>query len=111
MDRLPEIGKFYDCYDDGKISESRRYQVKITNVIHFKDANEKIIEKWKKCVNKNNELFAKETDYFILADSYEQGKDNITKSIFARTLDKKDWFSFGLDCDSNLWNNGLLLQD
>lgn len=35
MRKLPEIGKFYDCYDDGKIHESRKYKVKIISIIPF----------------------------------------------------------------------------
>ena len=36
---LPEIGKTYNCFDDGKIRESRMYQVTIDEIIPFEKAD------------------------------------------------------------------------
>ncbi len=44
MKEIPKISKTYNCYDDGKVRESRKYEVTITNVIPFKKAN---IEQYK----------------------------------------------------------------
>lgn len=44
--KLPEIGKFYDCYDDGKIHDSRKYLVRITNIIPFSEISSEILKKW-----------------------------------------------------------------
>ena len=82
--KLPEIGKFYDCYDDGKIHDSRKWE-------EYKEGYD-----W---------LFAKETDYFIIANSYERGEFCLSESIFVRTNDG-EWFSMG-----DLWNSGLLIVE
>lgn len=37
MKQIPQIGKRYNCFDDGKISYSRLYQVLITDVLKFDD--------------------------------------------------------------------------
>lgn len=104
MDKLPVIGQMYDCYDDGKIRESRRYKVKITKIIPYKDADETTVSRWMKAVDEGPWLFATCTDYFVFAESYEQ-KDTITESLFVRTLDGR-WFSTGCYFDS-----GLLIVD
>ena len=71
MEKLPELYKEYDCYDDGKITETRKYKVKITDIIPFKEANEDLIKAWKIAVEQYDWLFSKETDYFVFAVSYE----------------------------------------
>lgn len=38
---LPEIGKEYHIFDDGKIRESRHYMCKIIEIIPFKDCKDK----------------------------------------------------------------------
>lgn len=105
MRKLPEIGKFYYCYDDGKIHDSRKYLVRITNIIPFSKISSEILKKWEEYKEEYDWLFAKETDYFITADSYERGEDNISESIFVRT-NYGEWFSMG-----NLWNSGLLIVE
>jgi hypothetical protein len=47
MRKLPEIGKFYDCYDDGKIHDSRKYLVRITNIIPFSEISSEILKNGK----------------------------------------------------------------
>ena len=42
--KLPELYKKYDCYDDGKITESRKYQVLITDIIPFNKADKDLVE-------------------------------------------------------------------
>ncbi len=44
MKNIPEIGKTYNCFDDGKISKSRMYQVTITEIIPFEKADNKLLE-------------------------------------------------------------------
>lgn len=90
--KLPELYKEYDCYDDGKISESRRYKVLITNMIPFKEANPELVRAWHNAVIDHDRLYAKETDYFIFAVSYEQWYPQV--EIFVRTKDG-GWFGLG----------------
>ena len=96
---LPEIGKTYNCFDDGKIRESRMYQVTITEIIPFKDADENLINIWEEEGVPCDWLFDK-TDYFIKFKSTES-KDE-PNGVFART--KNGWW-FGL---GNYWNSGRL---
>lgn len=90
--KLPELYKKYDCYDDGKITESRKYQVLITDIIPFEEADEDLIEAWKIAIIDYYWLYATETDYFIFAISYEWWYPQV--EIFARTIDG-DWFGLG----------------
>lgn len=106
MRKLPEIGKFYDCYDDGKIHESRKYKVKITNIISFKKASYDLLTQWERAKNHYYWIFARETDYFIIGNSYEREDEGIiSKSIFVRTIDG-EWYSIG-----DYWDNGLLIVE
>ena len=90
--KLPELYKKYDCYDDGKITESRKYQVLITDIIPFDKADEELIKEWHTQVLECHWLFAQETDYFIFAVSYEQWCPKV--EIFVRTTDG-GWFGLG----------------
>ena len=92
MEELPIIGQEYDCYDDGKMWESRRYKVVIKEIIPIKDANCDLVNQWiyaKKC---SDWLFAARTDYLIVADDYE--REVVTTQVFARTIDG-GWFGIG----------------
>lgn len=99
MKNLPEIGKIYNCFDDGKIRESRMYQITITKIIPFEKASKKILKIWQEEGLSSYWLF-KETDYFIKFTSTES-KDE-PNGIFARTKDG-GWFGLG-----NYWNSGRL---
>jgi len=100
-----ELNKTYDYFDDGKIKESRRMSVKITEIIPFDEIDEKTLLIWKEEVEECDWLFAKQTDYFVKGDL--ELIDNKTKSIvFVRTLNV-GWFSLGwwggrLDIDGSL---------
>lgn len=39
-EELPIVGKTYYCYDDGKITYSRQYKVKITDITPYKKASD-----------------------------------------------------------------------
>lgn len=103
MDKLPELYKEYDCYDDGKMSESRRYKVKIVNIIPFKDADPELVRTWHNTVIDHDWLYAEETDYFIYAVSYEWWFPQV--EIFARTKNG-GWFGLGQwDQYEQYWNS------
>ena len=99
MKNLPEIGKTYNCFDDGKIRKSRMYQVVITKIIPFEKASKKILKIWQEEGLNCDWLFDK-TDYFIKFTSTES-KDE-PNGIFARTKNG-GWFGLG-----NYWNSGRL---
>ena len=96
---LPEIGKTYNCFDDGKISKSRMYQVTIDEIIPFEKANNELLQLWKEEGIPSYWLFEK-TDYFIKFTSNEN--EEYPNGVFART---KDGGRFGL---GNWWNSGRL---
>ena len=99
MKNLPEIGKTYNCFDDGKISESRMYQVTITEIVPFDKADGELLELWEEEGISSYWLFDK-TDYFVKFTSTEF-KDE-PNGVFARTKDG-GWFGLG-----NYWNSGRL---
>ena len=107
---LPEIGKTYNYFDDGKITESRRESVLITDIIPFDKISKKILSSWKCEMKQCDWLYAQKTDYFIRAH-FNSCKDILKDIYFVRTIDG-DWFSLGwwagrLDVDGSL-NNMLL---
>lgn len=109
--KLPELYKKYDCYDDGIITESRKYQILITDIIPFNKADKKLIESWRNEICNFPNLFSTETDYFIFAVSYEQWCPKV--EIFVRTKDG-GWFGLGEwdDCNeyfNSYWCSGRLI--
>jgi hypothetical protein len=100
---LPEIGKTYNCFDDGKISESRRYEVTIMEIIPFKEIDKDTLEQWNEEVKTCDWLYDVKTDYFIKAWN---GADIET---FVRTKDK-GWFSMGFMCSGRLDIDGSLTE-
>ena len=96
---LPEIGRTYNCFDDGKITESRMYQVTIDEIIPFEKADNELLELWEEEGLPSYWLFDK-TDYFIKFTSNEF-KDE-PNGVFARTKGG-GWFGLG-----NYWNSGRL---
>ncbi len=100
-----EIGKTYNCFHDGKIRESRRRSVIITDIIHFDKINEETLLLWKEEVKDCHWLYAKETDYFVFGE-LKDVEENDEAVIFVRTTNN-GWFSLGfwagrLDIDGKL---------
>ena len=98
MKNLPEIGETYNCFDDGKISRDRMYQVTITEIIPFEEAEQELIDLWKRKAE-NSWIFSK-TDYFIRFKSTEAEAEPY--GVFARTK-SGGWFGLG-----SWWNAGRL---
>lgn len=104
---VPEVGKEYHIFDDGKIRESRHYLATIKNIIPFNKIDKKIKFAWKKEVKDHYWLFAEETDYFIVAQS-DYDKNDL---YFVRTKDggwfsidyPNDWMGARLDIDGSLY--------
>ena len=88
-----KVGKTYDYFDDGKISESRRMPVTITEIIPFDKIDEETLKSWKEEVIEIDWVYNPITDYFIKGTIKEDGLDDID-IIFVRTLEN-DWFSMG----------------
>lgn len=93
MTDVPIIGKIYDYFDDGKIRESRRSPVIITEVIPFENINNHTKKFWKREVKECPWLYANTTDYFVkgIITNHDKSTENV---IFVRTI-KNEWFSLG----------------
>lgn len=106
--KVPEINKIYNCFDDGKISISRLYEVEIKEIIPFIEIDKDTLKQWDKEVKQCYWLYSKETDYFIKGD-LKLSDNEIEKVIFVRTLKHNyGWFSLGywagrLDIDGSLY--------
>ena len=101
LQQVPEVGKEYHTFDDGKIKPSRHSVVKIIDVIPFKEAEDDILKEWCKNVAECYWLYAYETDYIIKAEYVDE------TAYFVRTKDG-GWFSLGwfgarLDSDGSLY--------
>jgi len=95
---IPELNKTYNVFDDGKVRESRRYEVIIEEIIPFSEIDKETLLFWKEEVKECYWLYREDTDFFIKTTENE---------IFVRT--KNDgWFSMGflnsgrLDIDGSL---------
>ena len=103
MKEIPKVNKTYNCFDDGKITNSRLYTVDVKEVIPFNKIDDDTHKNWLEEVNSCYWLYAKETDYFIKTDNGEDGE-----AVFVRTKGG-GWFSIGgfmnsgrLDVDGKL---------
>lgn len=104
-----KVGQTYDYFDDGKIRESRRHKVFITDVIPFSEIDDVTLYEWRSGVVGvvgYEQLFANFTDYFVKG---VEEVDN-TELIFVRTIDG-GWFSFNnYRWDGRLDIDGSLLE-
>ncbi len=102
---IPEVGKEYHIFDDGKIKPSRHSITTIAEVVpfdEFKDKNSDMLEIWYEEVKECHWLFTPDTDYFVKG-TFEDDDD----MWFVRTTDG-GWFSLGffgsrLDIDGSLY--------
>lgn len=112
-DMLPQKGKKYYCYDDGKVSYGRQYEVLITDVIPWNDAAEELQHLCNQAIKQDPDLYKCNQDYIVIGVSYEQYLPTI--EIFLETK-YNGWFGIG-DYNKkeqtfiNYWNSGLLDVD
>lgn len=100
---LPNIGKEYNAYDDGKITPSREYKVRVLNILKYRQLPRDIRKKWKELVKLEYWLYSPSSDYFVEALNLKTGE----KQYFARTFGN-GWFGLeGIYC-GNLDVDGSL---
>ena len=110
---LPELGKRYHFFEDGKSGPSRHYIIEITNIVPFEAVTDgELLDVYDTEVKECDFLYAPQTDYFIygrkvLSNSILDMEDEF---IFIRTY-YGGWFSFGhlfedgqLDVDNSKYN-------
>lgn len=87
--RVPEVGKEYHIFDDGKIRPTRHYMCKIIEIIPFIECkDQELLDAWKNEMEECDWLFSPETDYFVKAIStFDENP-----LYFVRTLNG-GWFS------------------
>lgn len=111
---VPEVGKFYHFWDDGKIGLSRHYIAKVEKIIPFKEAENivfqfedgpaSLLQLWKDEVEGAKWLYNQETDFFIECSIPKYDKDLI---YFVRDIDN-GWFSINT---TSWWQTGRLNID
>lgn len=104
---LPEVGKRYHFFEDGKSGPSRHFIIEITNIVPFEDITDgELLDAYDAEVDECDFLYAPETDYFIYGRKIlEDNTLDEEDFIFIRT-DYGGWFSFG-----HLFDDGLLDVD
>ena len=129
MDNVPEVGKKYHFFDDGKISPSRHYIAQVEQIIDMKEARRRYAERytkpgflrqlsviWEEIKNQRDWIFAKETDYLVLCSIEGYSEHWIW---FARTKNS-GWFSLDihsgletgeLDVDGSIYEDAKNLFD
>lgn len=104
---IPEIGKIYAFFDDGKTGLSRRYKATVLDIIPSNVVEEKMPELfsgWKENLNEADFLYAPITDFFIKCSIPKYDDDFV---YFVR--DKSDeWFSIDYP---HGWMSGVLDVD
>jgi hypothetical protein len=86
---VPEVGKEYHIFDDGKISINRHYTAKVLEVIPFAGCEDlELITAWSENIGEVPWLYAENTDYFVKAVS----SFDVDNLYFVRTVDG-GWFS------------------
>lgn len=110
---IPEKFKYYNCYDDGKTTHSRQYEVLITDIIPREEAYEELLHYCYLALEGYSELYDSNYDTIVIGVSYEEPIPKI--EIFLPTRDDK-WMGIGEyeeDSDSlnSYWCSGVLDVD
>lgn len=100
-----EVGKTYNVFDDGKIRESRRHEVTITEIVPYAEIDLQTLIEWRDECRLCPWLYKMGTDYFVFGTQKLSPKDT-ERVVFVRSKDDR-WFSMGwwagvLDVDGNL---------
>ena len=110
MKPIPEVNKIYHAYDDGKLRSSRQYEVKVTEVIPFNNADKEVIDSWELELDGYDYSLSKETDYFIKAVAIDEKMNpKGTQEIYVRSI-SSGWLSLGFMYCSELDVDGELTE-
>ena len=110
MKQVPEVGKKYHCFDDGKIRFSRHFIIQVDEVLGyqaFKKKYPKEFERYVEEVKRCYWLYSTHSDKFIITHKGE----NDELGVYVRTK-QGGWFGAGtwwnsavLDVTGELWDN------
>lgn len=106
---IPEVGKKYHCFDDGKIKFSRHFIIQVDEVLghqQFRKKYPKEFELYRKAVKGYYWLYSTHSDKFIITHKGE----NDEFGVYVRTK-QGGWFGIGehwnsatLDVTGELWD-------
>ena len=109
MKPVPEVGKKYHCFDDGKIRFSRHFIIQVDEVlgyIQFKKKYPKEFERYVEEVKRCYWLYSTHSDKFVITHKGE----NDELGVYVRTK-QGGWFGIGswfnsaeLDSTGELWD-------
>ena len=107
---VPEVGKRYHCFDDGKIRFSRHFIIQVDEVlgfIQFRKKYPKLFEQYTEAVKQSYWLYSTHSDKFVITHKGE----NDELGVYVRTK-QGGWFGAGnwwnsatLDVTGELWDN------
>lgn len=110
MEPVPEVGKKYHCFDDGKIRFSRHFIIQVDEVLGFmafKKKYPKLFEQYVESVRQSYWLYSTHSDKFVIT---HKGENN-ELGVYVRTK-QGGWFGAGawwnsatLDSTGELWDN------
>lgn len=98
---VPEVGKTYHCFDDGKITFSRHFTIQVDEVlgyIQFKKKYPQEFRKYRDAVKERYWLLSTHSDKFIITSHGE----NNELGVYVRTK-RGGWFGIGY-----YWNSAAL---
>jgi hypothetical protein len=110
---IPEKFKYYNCYDDGKVTPNRQYKVLITDIIPKEEACEELLHYCDLALRDYSKLYDSNYNTIVIGISYEEPIPKI--EIFLPTTYGK-WMGIGeykKDSDSmnTYWCSGVLDVD
>ncbi len=121
LESIPEVGKYYHFFDDGKLSPSRHYICRVERLLSKEEANEIMVEvpywnpitnedetitmtlfeRWQEEKESVSFLYSEDTDYFVELSCPEYDNNNL---YAVRTKDGV-WFTIAVQ---DFWQTGRL---
>lgn len=114
MQPVPEVGKRYHCFDDGKIKFSRHYIVKVLEVLDHMAFKRKYPEMFQTYLDESRQcywLYSRSSDKFIICHAEEDRQKDFDLEVAVRTK-QGGWFTIGknslycgtFDVTGKLWD-------
>lgn len=94
---LPEIGKTYNCYDDGKITKPRQYHVTVTGIIVIDDIKDDyyIYELLNYNIEETPWLFAGVEHKYLLETVSDEAEILKGTKLYLAMTNEGFWFGLG----------------
>ena len=99
MQPVPEVGKKYHCFDDGKITFSRHYIIEVTEVLGHNAFKKKYPEMFQTYLDESRQcywLYSRSSDKFIICHAKEDRQESFDLEVAVRTK-QGGWFTIGKD--------------